>query len=110
LHEVYEDCKHVYIVTDLVRGEELFALLKRGKCTELKAKKFIKDILMIVNLLHSLHIIHWDIKPENLLYDEENESVWLVDFGLSYQFKDNDERLHVPCGSPGYVAPEVVNA
>jgi len=65
---------------------------------------------MIVNLLHSLHIIHWDIKPENLLYDEENESVWLVDFGLSYQFKDNDERLHVPCGSPGYVAPEVINA
>ena len=64
--------------------------------------------MTIVDALHSLHIIHWDIKPENLLYDEVNESVRLIDFGLSYQLKDENERLHKPCGSPGYVAPEII--
>jgi len=48
LHEVFEDKKYVYLVTDLVKGEELFNLLKRGKCTEQKAKKFLFDILTIV--------------------------------------------------------------
>ena len=69
----------------------------------------IKDILTLVSSLHSLHIIHWDIKPENLLYDERTESVKLVDFGLSYQLKDENEKLSKPCGSPGYVAPEIIN-
>lgn len=65
--------------------------------------------MTLVDALHSLHIIHWDIKPENLLFDEVNETVWLIDFGLSYQMKDENEWLHTPCGSPGYVAPEIIN-
>lgn len=75
MHEVFEDSKNVYIVTDLVKGEELFSILKRGKCAENKAKTILKDILTIVNVLHSFNIIHRDIKPENLLYDQVNDSV-----------------------------------
>ena len=70
MHEVFEDSNNVYIVTDLVNGEELFSILKRGKCPENKAKSILKDILTILNVLHSFNIIHRDIKPENLLYDE----------------------------------------
>lgn len=72
MHEIFEDSKNVYIVTDLVKGEELFSILKNGKCGEQKAKSILKDILTIVNVLHSFNIIHRDIKPENLLFDQIN--------------------------------------
>ena len=64
--------------------------------------------MTLVSALHSFHIIHRDIKPENLLYDELNDSVSLIDFGLSYQIKNESEWLTKPCGSPGYVAPEII--
>ena len=59
--------------------------------------------------MHSKGIMHRDLKPENLLFRKENE--WdcvIADYGLA-QFCDIDNYLFVRCGTPGYVAPEVIN-
>jgi len=66
---VYEDNEHVYLVTELVEGEEMFTLVNKAWITENKAKQLIKDVLEAVAALHSMLIVHRDIKPENLMYD-----------------------------------------
>ena len=59
--------------------------------------------------MHSKNIMHRDLKPENILFkDEQNYECVIGDFGLA-QFADSEEYLFVRCGTPGYVAPEVIN-
>ena len=60
--------------------------------------------------IHSKGIVHRDLKPENLLYaaPSPNENLKLADFGLAHILKEN-EILETACGTPGYVAPEVLN-
>ena len=59
-------------------------------------------------MLHSHNIVHRDLKPENLIFRDENlNSLVIIDFGLSTTCKD--EPLTTRCGSPGYVAPEILN-
>ncbi len=59
-------------------------------------------------MLHSNNIVHRDLKPENLIFRDENlNSLVIIDFGLSTTCKD--EPLTTRCGSPGYVAPEILN-
>ena len=60
-------------------------------------------------VLHSNNIVHRDLKPENLIFRDENlNSLVIIDFGLSTTIKDG-EPLFTRCGSPGYVAPEILN-
>lgn len=61
----------------------MFTLVNKARITENKAKLLIKDVLEAVSALHSMCIIHWDIKPENLMFDHWEEVVKLIDFGLS---------------------------
>lgn len=58
--------------------------------------------------IHSVNIMHWDIKPENLILKAKDSlEVKLVEFGLA-EFTDLSERLFNRCGTPGYVAPEIL--
>ncbi len=66
---MYEENDQVYLVTELVEGEEMFTLVNKAWITENKAKQLIKDVLEAVAALHSMLIVHRDIKPENLMYD-----------------------------------------
>ena len=60
-------------------------------------------------VLHSNNIVHRDLKPEYLIFRDENlNSLVIIDFGLSTTVKDS-EPLFTRCGSPGYVAPEILN-
>lgn len=56
--------------------------------------------------MHKINIVHWDLKPENLLIDH-NKNIKIVDFGLSNTFKEG-ELLKTACGSPCYAAPEMI--
>jgi len=110
LHEIYEDEDSVFIVMELVQGSELFdRIVDRGFYSERHSKNLIKQMLTAVAYLHEQGIAHRDLKPENLLCsgDGDDEIVKIADFGLSKMFSDEDQ-LMTSCGTPGYVAPEVL--
>ncbi|KAG2173431.1 hypothetical protein INT44_008783 [Umbelopsis vinacea] len=111
MHGLYESKDAVYIVTDLAGGGELFTqLLAKGNYTEKDASAMVKQILEGVEYLHNLDIVHRDLKPENLLFQtpDEHANLMITDFGLSKILKNHDDILTTACGTPGYVAPEVL--
>jgi len=114
LFEVYEDDKQFFLVMELVKGKELFdKIVERGMYSERDASNIIYQVVSAVDYLHQNGIAHRDLKPENLLSagEGENEIIKIADFGFSKSFAGDDaEKLMTSCGSPGYVAPEILTA
>ncbi|XP_062203880.1 CBL-interacting protein kinase 15 [Phragmites australis] len=111
LHEVMATRNYIYFVMEYVKGGELFDKIKKsGKLTEANAHKYFQQLISAVDYCHSRGVYHRDLKPENLLLDE-NENLKVSDFGLSAlsESKRQDGLLHTTCGTPAYVAPEVIN-
>jgi len=110
LIEVFEDKDSIFLVLELVTGGELFdKIVERGNYNENDARKIVSQILDAVQYLHSEGVVHRDLKPENLLCvdNEDHIHIYVADFGLSRVFQDR-EQLNTYCGSPEYVAPEVL--
>lgn len=111
LHHVFETKRHIYLVTDLLKGGELFDLIvKRGYLTEAETSKIMRRILQAVSYLHLKNICHRDIKPENILFgiSGDIDSVHVTDFGLSKIVNNDKNNLKTACGTPSYVAPEIL--
>jgi len=111
LYEVFEDDEEFFLVMELVLGKELFdKIVERGQYSERDASNIVRQIVAAVDYLHSNGIAHRDLKPENLLSagDSEKEIIKIADFGFSKNF--GEEKLMTSCGSPGYVAPEVLTS
>ncbi|XP_032369075.1 calcium/calmodulin-dependent protein kinase type 1D [Etheostoma spectabile] len=109
LEDFYESRTHYYLVMQLVSGGELFdRILDKGVYTEKDASTVIQQVLQAVSYLHENSIVHRDLKPENLLYynTEENAKIMVSDFGLSKTVEHG--MMSTACGTPGYVAPEVL--
>ncbi|XP_077458662.1 calcium/calmodulin-dependent protein kinase type 1D-like [Stigmatopora argus] len=109
LEDFYESRTHYYLVMQLVSGGELFdRILDKGVFTEKDASMVIKQVLEAVGYLHENGIVHRDLKPENLLYysTDENAKIMVSDFGLSKTLEHG--VMSTACGTPGYVAPEVL--
>jgi len=109
LFEVFEDDDEFFLVMELVTGKELFdKIVERGQYSERDAANIVKQIVSAVEYLHANGIAHRDLKPENLLSSEVDgqEIIKMADFGFSKNF--GEEKLMTSCGSPGYVAPEVL--
>ncbi|XVF35669.1 hypothetical protein REPUB_Repub18cG0166100 [Reevesia pubescens] len=109
LKEVMATKTKIFFVMEYVRGGELFAKVARGKLKEDAARKYFQQLISAVDFCHSRGVSHRDLKPENLLLDE-NEDLKISDFGLSALPEQlrNDGLLHTQCGTPAYVAPEVL--
>lgn len=96
------------IVTELLEGGELFSLVKQGPMAEDTAADICHQLLVALVCLHEKGIVHRDIKPENVILVSHNSSeVKLADFGLATPETDA-AAMKVRCGSPGYIAPEVL--
>ncbi|XP_053102821.1 calcium/calmodulin-dependent protein kinase type 1G isoform X2 [Hemicordylus capensis] len=109
LEDIYESTTHFYLVMQLVSGGELFdRILERGVYTEKDASIVIQQVLGAVHYLHENGIVHRDLKPENLLYltPEDDSKIMITDFGLSKM--EQNGIMSTACGTPGYVAPEVL--
>ncbi|XP_004486613.1 CBL-interacting serine/threonine-protein kinase 25-like [Cicer arietinum] len=109
LKEVMANKAKVFMVVEYVKGGELFAKVTKGKMEEHIARKYFQQLISAVDFCHSRGVTHRDLKPENLLLDE-NEDLKVSDFGLSAlpEQRRSDGMLLTPCGTPAYVAPEVL--
>ncbi|XP_010432919.1 PREDICTED: CBL-interacting serine/threonine-protein kinase 6 [Camelina sativa] len=109
LHEVMASKSKIYFAMELVRGGELFAKVSKGRLREDVARVYFQQLISAVDFCHSRGVYHRDLKPENLLLDEEG-NLKVTDFGLSAftEHLKQDGLLHTTCGTPAYVAPEVI--
>ncbi|KAJ0028849.1 hypothetical protein Pint_35027 [Pistacia integerrima] len=110
LYEVMASKTKIYFVMEYVKGGELFNKVAKGKLKEDVARKYFQQLICAVDYCHSRGVCHRDLKPENLLLDEQG-NLKVSDFGLSAlaETKHQDGLLHTTCGTPAYVAPEVIN-
>nr|CBX25422.1 hypothetical_protein [Oryza glaberrima] len=116
IYEVMGSKTNIYIVLEYVTGGELFdtivsdsAMVNHGRMREDEARRYFQQLINAVDYCHSRGVYHRDLKPENLLLDSYG-NLKVSDFGLSalsQQIKD-DGLLHTTCGTPNYVAPEVL--
>nr|XP_043630690.1 CBL-interacting serine/threonine-protein kinase 5-like [Erigeron canadensis] len=110
LHEVLATKSKIYYVMEYVSGGELFAKVSNGgRLKEDVARKYFVQLISAVDFCHSRGVSHRDIKPENLLLNG-NDDLKITDFGFSAlnEQKKIDGLLHTQCGTPAYVAPEVL--
>ncbi|KAK7311908.1 hypothetical protein RJT34_10375 [Clitoria ternatea] len=109
LKEVMATKTKIFFVMEYVRGGELFAKVSKGKLREDQARKYFQQLISAVDYCHSRGVSHRDLKPENLLLDD-NGNLKISDFGLSALPEQlrYDGLLHTQCGTPAYVAPEIL--
>lgn len=108
LHYAFQTDKKLYMILDYVNGGELFFHLKKeGKFAEARVRMYAAEIVLALAHLHSFEIVYRDLKPENILLDSDGH-ICITDFGLSKEIKV-DEGTGTFCGTPEYLAPEVLN-
>lgn len=106
----------VYMVTELVTGGELFdRIVERGQFGEREARDVVRTMVEAIMYMHSHNVVHRDLKPENiLLADGKDLVIKIADFGLAKIYDPNmevaEQRLQTMCGTPCYVAPEILTS
>ncbi|XP_058859822.1 serine/threonine-protein kinase Sgk2-like isoform X2 [Acipenser ruthenus] len=108
LHYSFQTPEKLYFVLDYVNGGELFFHLQRERCfLEPRARFYAAELASAIGYLHSLNVVYRDLKPENILLDSQGHIV-LTDFGLCKEGIDPKATTSTFCGTPEYLAPEVL--
>ena len=107
--ELFETEKYILIILEYINGGNLFSFVKkRRKLNEKTAKFLFKQIIQGIKYIHNNHIVHRDIKLENILIDLNN-NIKICDFGIGKILENpNDTILYDQCGTPMYMAPEIL--
>ena len=111
--EVFESKDKTFMVLELCQGGELLDRLHaqpESRFPENVATRYMRSLISAIRYCHAKKIVHRDLKLENFLFvtDKADSEIKLIDFGLSQEVKSLDEVLTKPCGTPYYVAPEVL--
>jgi serine/threonine protein kinase len=111
LHYAFQNSEKLFILTEYMQGGELYYHLRRQRVfNENKARFYACEIVLAIEYLHKQRIIYRDLKPENILLDRDGH-IKLTDFGLSkivVPEVDKDDRAFTICGTPEYLAPEIL--
>ena len=104
----FEDPKYIYFILEYIQGGELFTLLRSNVTFPVPQTKFyIAHIITVFEYLHSKNIIYRDLKPENILINK-NGYLKLTDFGFAKQLDSEKAKTYTLCGTPEYLAPEII--
>uniref|UniRef100_A0A1A8BVS1 Serine/threonine-protein kinase PLK n=3 Tax=Nothobranchius TaxID=28779 RepID=A0A1A8BVS1_NOTKA len=107
-HGFFEDDDHVFVVLEICRRRSLLELHKRRKAvTEPEARYYMAQLLKGVQYLHNNKVIHRDLKLGNIFLNDDMD-VKIGDFGLATKIEFEGERKKTLCGTPNYIAPEVL--
>eukprot|EP00164_Ancoracysta_twista_P002827 GFYU01003762.1.p1 GENE.GFYU01003762.1~~GFYU01003762.1.p1 ORF type:complete len:320 (-),score=79.82 GFYU01003762.1:602-1561(-) len=107
LYGTFQDSKNIYMVLEYVIGGELFSYLRRANRFTAEATKFYAaQIVLATEYMHSKGIVYRDLKPENLILDEDGH-MKIADFGFA---KVVEDRTWTLCGTPEYLAPEIIQS
>jgi len=109
LHYAFQTPKKLYMVMEYCPGGELFFHLSRaGRFSEGRTRFYVAETSSAVAYLHQLNVIYRDLKPENLLIDGEGHAK-ITDFGLSKEGIQDNHSAMTMCGTPEYLAPEILD-
>ena len=111
LFEVADEPERMRLVLERMAGGDLFdAILDKGTFTEQDASRVMYQLCEALSHLHDRRIVHRDVKADNLLLASkaEDSAVKLADFGVAREWPPDGQRMMTACGTPFYVAPEVV--
>ena len=108
MHFCFQDADFLYIAMDLLTGGDLrYQIFKQKIFNEEQTKFFISCIILSLEYIHTNNILHRDLKPENLVMDSQGY-LRLTDFGIAKVYRKENSKD--TSGTPGYMAPEVMNA
>jgi len=113
VYEYFVTEDFISLVMEMCCGGDLSdAICERGTFLEADAQNFMLQVLLAVNYMHSRNIVHRDLKPENfLLIKDDNwgeSTVKVVDFGFAREFEPGTSNMKTVCGTPHYLAPEIL--
>lgn len=109
LQYAFEDCRKIHLVMEFVGEMSLQSYMKtkqNKKLDENEARRLFRQVVEGINYCHSKNIVHRDIKLENILLDKEH-NVKIIDFGFSIIIPAH-KKLNIFCGTPSYMAPEII--
>ena len=108
LFYAFQDKTKLYFITEFMQGGELFFHLRRNSQYKEKSVKFyMSEILLAIDYMHKNNFIYRDLKPENILIDQFGH-IKLTDFGLSKLLDEEEQKTYTLCGTPEYLAPEII--
>jgi serine/threonine protein kinase len=112
MYEVYESSKYIHLLLPYLEGGELFERIKaKGLYKESDAIKVMRNFFSALKYLAENNVVHRDLKPENLILATKGDDhdLRIADFGLASFLTEEEKVLYLRCGSPGYVAPELLD-
>ena len=105
----FQDDFKLYIITEFMQGGEMFFHLhKEKKFSNEKTRFYIIELVLAIEFLHKNNMLYRDLKPENIMIDS-NGHIKLTDFGLSKMVTKSKEKAFTICGTPQYLAPEILS-
>jgi protein-serine/threonine kinase len=110
IKSAFQDISKLYIVSEFMQGGDMFFHLHDGKINLFsndKTKFYVMELVLALESLHKNNMVYRDLKPENILLDAKGH-VKITDFGLSKILETESDKAFTICGTPQYLAPEVI--